>query len=300
MKKIYRFRDLCAIWLLGLVQLVQAQDLQPLFDVHVHYKWDQAEIISPQQALDLLDKAGVHKAVLIGTPADYALKLYRLAPERIIPVYGPYLVGGEKLTWQFRTELIDEVRRGLRSGIYRGIGELHLIGGMAVPWRDSKVFTALLALAHEYDVPLMIHSEYSSIKPTLSICQENPSNRFLLAHAGAVITPAQIMQILQACPNVVMDLSARDPWRYVNNPITDETGLLLPQWRKLFLDYSERFMIGSDPVWPVDKGFGWDEPDSGWNQLQRYLSFHRRWLDNLPSDIAKKILWTNAERWFAL
>jgi len=297
MKTIYRY--FYALALLGLSLSIPAQNLQPFFDVHVHYKWDQAEITSPQQALDILDKAGVQKAVVIGRPADMALQLQRLAPERIIPIYGPYRTGNEKLTWQFRTELIEEVRKGLSSGLYRGIGELHLIGGMAVPWQQSKVFVALLTLAREYDVPLMVHSEYSSIKPTLSLCQENPNNRFLLAHAGAVINPTQVEQILQACPNVVMDLAARDPWRYINNPITDQSGQLLPDWRTLILGYADRFMVGSDPVWPVDKGSSWDEPDSGWMELQRFISFHRQWLSFLPEKVAKKILWENAQALFS-
>lgn len=291
---------LFAIGLLSMSLVTRAQNLPPFFDVHVHYKWDQAEITSPKKALALLDKAGVQKAVVIGRPADMALQLYQLAPERIIPFYGPYRVGDEKLTWQFRTALIEEVREGLSSGLYRGIGELHLIGGMAVPWRQSQVFVEILSLAREYNVPLMVHSEYSSIKPTLSICQENPNNRFLLAHAGAVINPTQIEQILQACPNVVMDLAARDPWRYVNNPITDQTGRLLPDWKALILRYTDRFMVGSDPVWPVDKGASWDEPDSGWMQLQSYINFHRQWLSYLPPDVAKKILWSNAEDWFSV
>jgi len=297
MKNLYRY--LYALCFLGLFLPGHAQELQPFFDVHVHYKWDQAEITSPQQALEILDKAGVQKAVVIGRPADLALQLYELAPKRIIPIYGPYRTGGEKLTWQFRSELIEEVREGLRSGLYRGIGELHLIGGMAVPLRQNKVFTALLALAREYNVPLMVHSEYSSLKPTLSICQDNPKNRFLLAHAGAVITPKQIEQIFQACPNVVMDLAARDPWRYVNNPITDQSGQLLAEWRAVILRYADRFMVGSDPVWPVDKGSSWDEPDSGWMHLQRFVNFHRQWLAQLPPEVAEKIRWSNAEAWFS-
>jgi hypothetical protein len=283
---------------LSINQSLFAQNLQPMFDVHVHYKWDQAEITSPQQALNILDKAGIQKAVVIGRPANMALQLQQLAPERIIPIYGPYSTDNEKLTWQFRTELIDEVSNGLSSGLYRGIGELHFIGGMTTQWKKSKVFIALLKLARQYNVPLLVHTEYSSIKPTLSICQENSKNRFLLAHAGAVITPNQVEQILQACPNVVMDLAARDPWRYINNPITDQKGQLLPDWHLLILRYANRFMLGSDPVWPVGKGSSWDEPDSGWLELERFTTFHRQWLSFLPTKVAKMILWENAQAWF--
>lgn len=43
----------------------------------------------PKQALDVLQQAGVERAVVIGIPADLALKLKQLAPERIVLLYGP-------------------------------------------------------------------------------------------------------------------------------------------------------------------------------------------------------------------
>ena len=289
---------LLAIALMVYGQITQAQNPDPFFDVHIHYKWDQAELTSAEEALAILDKAGVKKAVVIGRPADLALQLYKLAPERVIPIFGPYRSGSEKLSWQYRTELIEEVRQGLESGLYRGIGELHLIGGMALSIKDNHVFNALLKLAHSYDVPLMVHTEYSSIQPTLDICQRYSENRFLLAHAGAVLSPGQVQKILTLCPNVMMDLAARDPWRYVNNPITDSQGRLLPQWSELITRNADRFMVGSDPVWPVDRGISWDEPDSGWQHLDRFINFHRQWLSFLPPDVSRKIIWTNAENWF--
>jgi predicted TIM-barrel fold metal-dependent hydrolase len=288
---------------MGLALGLLASDLlaiQPMFDVHTHYKWDQAEITSPQQALDFLQQAGVERAVVIGTPANLALELKQLAPERIVLLYGPYLVGGEKLSWQFRTGLVDEVRAGLESGHYQGIGELHLIGGMATRWDRSEVFAELLRLAREHDVPLMVHTEYASINPTVEMCRANPDNRFLLAHAGAVLPPRMVVQILDACPNVHMDLAARDPWRYVNNPITDEQGSLLPDWRKLVISHADRFMVGSDTVWPVDRGVSWDEADTGWQELARFVAFHRRWLADLPDEAAQKIRWENAQLFFRL
>jgi predicted TIM-barrel fold metal-dependent hydrolase len=86
----------------------------------------------------------------------------------------------------------------------------------------------------------------------------------------------------------------------VNHPITDERGSLLPDWRALIVSYADRFMIGSDTVWPVDKDTTWEEADSGWQELHRFVGFHRRWLADLPEELAQKIRWGNAERFFRL
>ena len=188
----------------------------------------------------------------------------------------------------------EEVRAGLASGRYKGIGELHLIGGFAVRWQRSDVLKALLELAAEYDVPVLVHTEFSRAEPTLSICRANPDNRLVLAHAGAALPPGEVERVLEACPNVWMDLSARDPWRFVRFPISDDDGRLLPDWEALVLRWPERFVVGSDAVWPVERLDAWDQADTGWQRIGDFLDFHRRWASFLPSDVARKVLYENA------
>ena len=60
-------------------------------------------------------------------------------------------------------------------------------------------------------------------------------------------------EVMQACPNVWTELSARDPWRYINNPVTGDDAALLPDWRSLLERHPDRFLVGSDPVWPVEQ-----------------------------------------------
>ncbi|HSH85497.1 MAG TPA: hypothetical protein VK979_10135 [Guyparkeria sp.] len=62
------------------------------------------------------------------------------------------------------------------------------------------------------------------------------------------ITPGQVADVLRRCSYVWAELSARDPWRFVNNPITGDDGALLPEWRDLIECFSDRFMVGPDPV----------------------------------------------------
>jgi predicted TIM-barrel fold metal-dependent hydrolase len=187
----------------------------------------------------------------------------------------------------------------LASRKYRGIGELHLIGGFALRWRKSDVLKGLLALAVEYDVPVLVHTEFSRAEPTLSICTGNPENRIVLAHAGAALPPAEVERVLRDCPNVWMDMSARDPWRFLRFPIADENGRLLPEWEALVLRYPERFVVGSDAVWPVERLDAWDQADTGWQRIGTFLDFHRRWCSFLPPTIARKVLLENAAALFA-
>lgn len=272
----------------------------PLADVHTHYKWSQAEQIGPAQVIDTLQAQDVDLAVVIGTPPEYALRLAALDPGRIVPVFGPYHATRRWSNWFKDPALVNDARTALASGRYRGIGELHLIGGFAPAMRDNEVLHGLVQLGIEFQVPLLIHTEYSSAAPFQELCQAYPDAILVWAHAGAILRPPAVRAVLEACPSVVAELSARDPWRFVNNPIADpRTGRLLPEWERLLMDYPQRFMVGSDPVWPVDQLDAWDQPDTGWQELPRFLDFHRRWLAFLPSPARELIGQGNARRLFA-
>ena len=91
---------------------------------------------------------------------------------------------------------------------------------------------------------------------------------------------------------------AVDPWRFVNNPIAAPDGKLLPAWRALVERHPDRFMIGSDPVWPVDQMDRWDEPDTGWLEYGRFIEFHRHWLAGIDPDVAARIRYRNALEFF--
>lgn len=275
----------------------RAWSAAPLADVHVHYKWNQEDVTSPQQAVDTLRDHDIALAVVIGMPADYALRLETLAPGLVVPLWSPYRKPGDWSSWAYDKTVPERARRALDGGHYRGIGELHLIGGFAPPW-NSPVIDALARLAAEYSVPLMIHTEFSRPDYLANLCRARPDTRILWAHAGALLSPEQVAGVLRACPNVWADLAARDPWRFVNNPITDDDGRLLPGWRTLLEDFPERFMVGSDPVWPVEQLDSWEQADTGWEEYGRFIGFHRHWLEQLPPALAENIRLRNAQRFF--
>ena len=285
----YRFRVLC--WLLCLPCCVAAR---PVADMHLHYKWSQQDVTSVADAVDILEQENIVMGVVIGTPAALALALQSRAPSRIVAVFSPYREGGDWHRWAYDAATVTRTRAALASGRYRGIGELHVIGGFAPPFEKAVVLKQLLHLAEEFDVPVMIHTELSRPDFMLSVCREFPGTRILWAHSGAVLGPADVARVLEHCDNVWGGLGARDPWRFVDNPLTAADGRLLPQWKALFLKYPQRFMVGSDPVWPVDQLDRWDEADTGWQELGRFWRYHRSWLAQLPDDVARKIRCENA------
>jgi hypothetical protein len=291
-------RLLSALLLIWLATTTAAAGAPPLADVHAHYKWSQKEVTSARQVVEILRDNDIALAVIIGTPAEYALELARLAPDTIVPIWSPYREPADWSRWPFDRQVLERARTALASGDYAGIGELHLIGGFVPDWR-TPVISGLIDLAAQHRVPLLLHTELSDTSYLLELCRAKPATRILWAHAGAILSAAQVEAVLAACPNVSAELSARDPWRFVGHPISDARGRLRPAWRKLVSDYPERFMVGSDPVWPVEQLDSWDQADTGWQEYSRFIGFHRDWLRHLPHELAQKIRIGNARKLFA-
>ncbi|MBV2124678.1 MAG: amidohydrolase family protein [Candidatus Thiodiazotropha endolucinida] len=268
-----------------------------LADVHLHWKWNQKEVTEPEQAINILRDNNVRLAVVTGTPPELALELQQLAPDIVIPIYGIYQDRIDWSNWYRDNELVGRVRQALESGNYRGIGELHMISGFISDWKHPNI-SGLFELAAVFDVPVLVHTEFSKADYLIGFCSAHPKTRFLWAHAGSVLPPDEVARALRDCENLSVELSARDPWRHVGRPIIDETGVLKADWRDLVITYPNRFMIGSDPVWPVEQLNSWDEPDTGWQQISRFLGFHREWLKQLPTEVAQKVLYNNAIDYF--
>lgn len=266
----------------------------PVADMHLHYKWSQQEVTSPDEALRLLGAAQVALGVVIGTPAERALALTQRSNGRLVPIWSPYREGGDWSRWATDKSVVQRARAALASGNYYGIGELHLVGGFAPRATPGDVTSQLMQLAGEYGVPVLLHTEFSRADRMQALCSAHPRTRIVWAHAGAILPAAAVESVLASCDNVMAGLAARDPWRFVSNPITDTQGKLLPAWRALLLRYPDRFMVGSDPVWPVDQLDRWDEADTGWQELGRFWAFHRNWLADLPHNVALQIACINA------
>jgi len=267
----------------------------PFADVHLHYNWDQEEIIDPATVVQRLRDENIILGIIFSTPTENALKIKNAAGDRIIPLFSPYLTQPHRQGWYLDETVVELAREGLESKKYFGIGELHLWSGLP-PRTDNKILTGLFKLAEQFEVPFLLHTESSDEKYMINICQQHSRVRILWAHAGGILKPDAVAKVIQQCPNLWVEVSARDPWRY--DSLVDDNGELPDSWKKLFIKYPDRFMTGSDPVWGVTKTQRWDEPDEGWDHLHELIKFHRHWLSSLPANVEKKIRLTNALEFF--
>jgi hypothetical protein len=283
-----------ALTTLLFLSVFPTQAAQPRFaDSHIHYNWDQAELISADDVIAKLKQANVGLTIVASTPSHLALKLREAGGDWVIPFFSPYIHELGKRDWFLDDQVVTQAEAGLRQGLYFGIGEIHFMAGFA-PRPDNKIFRGLMQLARRYQVPVLIHIDSSNEQYFLNICRAYPDLRLIFAHAGGNLKPRHIDAILRQCANVWVDLSARDPWRY--GGLTDERHLLLPAWRDLILRYPDRFTTGTDAVWRVTRTQSWDQPDDGWDHYQQLYDFHWSWLNDLPSEVRRKIAWENPKR----
>jgi len=251
--------------------LGQAQEL-PIFDAHIHYNQDDWGTLSPQQALAVLEKAGVRQALVSSTPDDGTLKLYQADAKRVVPFLRPYRTRGDMASWPSDPEVQAYVEERLKRGAYRGIGEFHLSPADA----DKPVIRRCAELAATQGIFLHAHVDEVAVEKLLTLY---PDVNILWAHAGMSSPVSEVRRIVEGFPRVWVELSMR----------TDVAsgGTLNPEWRALFLKHPDRFMVGTD-TWTTSR----------WESVVEEARATRRWLGQLPRDVAEQIAYRNGERLF--
>jgi hypothetical protein len=257
---------LLLIAFLGASTWVHAQPL-PIFDAHIHYSHDAWETVPVQDAIAILRKAGVKRALISSSGDDGQQRLYAAAPDLVVPELRVYRNRGEIGTW-FRDEtLIPYLEQRLAKYRYAGIGEFHLYGADA----DLPVPRRMVQLAKKYSLFLHAHSDVEAVE---RLFKQWPQARILWAHAGFE-RPERVAEMLRKHKNLWADLAFR----------TDQASD--PAWRSVFLQHADRFMVGTDTFTP-----------ERWHYVPEHAEWSRRWLANLPRDVAERIAWKNGESLF--
>ncbi len=263
---------LCSLLLLS-PALAQYQPDLPIFDTHIHYNQQDWAVYTPEEILKIFDRAGVRRALVSSTPDDGTLKLYEKAPARIAPELRPYRTRGDVQTWYSDPTVLPYIEERLKRGIYKGIGEFHLFGGQT----NTPVIRRIVELAAEKNLFLHAHSDEAAVEELFAL---NPKAKILWAHAGMTSGPEAIGRLLDRYPTTLWaELAIR----------TDMApgGKLDPSWRALLLRHPDRIMVGTD-TWVTSR----------WAELPGHLADTRRWLQQLPPEVAEKIGSKNAEGLF--
>ena len=279
-----------AVWALLLASYVSAQAADYgglLFDAHLHY--NEEAYGGPHPLADVLarmQRNGVRAIIANSRPNDGTKSLADSAQTRaagvtVVPFIRLYRNRADYDNW-FRDETIytmvqTEFARGTAAGPYRGIGEFHLYDSANA---NGPVAKKLMVFAQDKQLAVLAHVDDVAIDLLMA---HAPNARLIWAHTGiGGASVARVQALLDKYPQLMGELSYRPG-------LTCGDGVLCPEWRALILKYPGRFLIGSD-TWVNQRWLYYDELMRG----------YRRWLGDLPPEVARRIAWDNGARLFQL
>jgi hypothetical protein len=248
-----------------------SQEKLPIFDAHLHYSHDAWDLVPVEQAVAILRKSGLKRALVSSSDDEGNQRLYRAAPDLVIPELRPYRKRGEIGTWFRDSSLIPYLEKQLSSYRYAAIGEYHIYGADV----DLPVPRRMIELARQYNLFLHSHSDADAIERQF---KQWPQARILWAHAG-FDRPERVAEMLRKHRNLWCDLAFRTD--FVSNNKVDSA------WRAVFMELPERFMVGTDSYVP-----------ERWHYIPEHADWSRQWLADLPRGVAEKIAWKNGESLF--
>ena len=278
---------------LGWASLAQAADYSgPLLDAHLHYNVEAVQGPHPiSDVLARMQRNGVRAIVANSRPNDGTKALVEARTQTdaagvtVVPFIRLYRNRADYDNW-YRDESIYEMvqaefTRGTARGPYRGIGEFHLYDSRNA---NGPVARKLMAFAEDKQLAMLAHVDDAAVDLLMANAPSKGQKlRLIWAHTGIGGTPVERVEAMLArYPLLMGELSYRPG-------LTCEGGLLCPEWRALLLRYPDRFLIGSDT---------WINPR--WQQYDELMQGYRRWLGDLPPEVARQIAWDNGAALFGL
>ena len=249
----------------------RADQEMPIFDAHLHYSHDAWEVVPPQAFVDILRKANIKRALVSSSNNEGTKMLQDRAPEIIVPELRPYRSRGELSTWAKDPTVIPFIEDLLSKRKYVAIGEFHIYGADA----DLPNMRRVIELAKQHK--LFLHSHSDSVAVELHFKQD-PGASVLWAHSGFE-NPDNVRAMLRRFPNLWCDLA------FLTSHASN--GKVTPAWRAAFLEFPDRFLVGTDSFTPERLHY-----------VAEHARWSRQWLADLPREVAEQIGYKNGERLF--
>ncbi len=244
----------------------QHEHVLPISDTHLHYSHDSVEMTPPERVIEIMREANLKLALVSSSDDNGTQLLSDLAPDLIVPGLRPYRKRGETGTWFKDETILDYVEALLEENSYATIGEFHLYGENA----ELPIPKRIVELAVEHNLILHAHSDAEAVERLLA---QDPTVKVLWAHSG-FDSPEEIAAMLGKHDRLWADLAFRSE--------VGSGGKLSEDWIKLFTDFPDRMMLGTDSYTPERMFY-----------IPEHAESARQWLTSLPQEVAENVAWKN-------
>lgn len=292
----------------------------PLIDGHAHW----GDSFNEEVVIDRYSKSGVIAQVVmpryLGLKGDWpttderVLEIGERHPNKLFVLAGMQRPDFTYMNWNAPDEnsqkILKEIDKKLEDKKVYGIGEVLVrhwayanegkVGRHAeIDKRfDTLFIRQIAAVAIKHEVPIVIHMEgYPELVNDLSVVLgELPKLKLVWAHGCGRSGSEVIRKLLKSHPNLYCDLSnMTNTGGYGSGWPKSESfthqfevkGIFHEQYKRLILDFSDRFFIGMDVAhqsrWTMENG----------NTFEKRVARTRELLGTLPESVAKKLAYEN-------
>ena len=258
----------------------------PLFDTHLHYNDEAVAAFPLADVLARMQRSGVRAIVANSRPNDGTIALASgpqaaAAGVTVVPFVRLYRNRADYTGWftdpSIREMVEQQLAAGTPAGPYLGLGEFHLYDSANA---NGPVARQLMQLAQDKGLAVLAHVDDDAIDLLLA---HAPRARLIWAHTGIGGAPvARVRALLAKYPTLMGELSYRPG-------LIDGDGRLSAEWKALIGAHPTRFMIGSD-TWI----------NARWSDYEGLMASARRWLGDLPPEVAQQVGWGNAAALFGV
>jgi hypothetical protein len=252
-----------------------SQTALKIFDAHLHYNQEPNPYYPLERVLEVFRRNGVAGILANSRPNKGTHQLVDAkAPGLwVVPFIRPYRTRDDVQNWSNDPAIYDLIEAEYNRGYFRGVGEFHIYGNAA----QGALVKKVVDFAAGRDLYLLAHCDEAAL---LILLGHHSKAKIIWAHTGFSTPPARVRELLESNPALMGELSYR-------SGITTGDGKLAAEWRELFAQHSDRFLLGSD-TWINERWFGYDT----------IMQTYRGWLAQLPEEQASRIAHGNAERLF--
>ena len=258
----------------------------PIYDAHSHIG-GKAHL---KKIINYYKKVNIKKAMLFVELKDVN-EIKKRIPENFLLFSDAFKNKKKDNKYRLQKDHFSLLKKLLKDKSIAGVGEFYSFLSIH-PSKDpiktdlfSNELKKYLSFLNNNKVIFHIHDELMD-KKRQSIFALYPNIKFILAHCGYK-SPEELRLILKKNKNVYTDLSLISNYHF--GPSKKWGGPkvkidLSNEWKKILIEYSDRFLVGSD----ISKRRA--------DKLSVVIKDYRKLLGNLPNNVAEKIAYKNFEK----